>query len=350
MLNKKPKVMHLLASNVYSGAENMVCQLINIVGDSSEMVYVSPNGAISKQLEEKGIKFMPLNKLSLKEVKRVVKDFKPDIIHAHDIKASIYASMLGKKIPVVAHVHGSDAPTMSKLSLKSFLFYLASKKIKHIFWVSKSCLDIYKFKKQVADKSSVLYNIISLEKLYEKAGDGEIGNKYDIAYLGRLEEVKNPLRLLEILGLVIKANPSVKCAIMGDGSLKSNCENYIRENQLEESIKMLGFINNPQTILKNCKLLLMSSISEGTPMCTLEALGLGVPVVSTPTDGMVDLIRNGENGFLYSSNEEAVAYILSIINGEHNFKENCINFSKDYNNTDSYKQKLLIVYGKLLKK
>lgn len=349
MSDKKIKVLHLLASNKFSGAENVVCQIIDFLHEDCEMIYCSPDGDINKQLASRGVNYLPLKKLTVAEVKKAVAQFKPDIVHAHDIKASFFASLaVGKRIPVVAHIHGSDAPTMSKLTPKSVLFKFASRKIKHIFWVSNSCFSVYKFKKTVATKSSVLYNILSLEDLNKKAESDESGS-CDIVYLGRLEPVKNPLRMLEIMKLAQQENSEIKCIVMGDGSLMDDCKRFVEENNLSRNIKLLGFVEKPQTILKNAKMLILSSISEGTPMCALEALGLGVPIVSTPTDGMVDLIKNEHNGFLYNTNEEAVVCIDKVLKSYTSMSQKCIDFSKDYNNKDAYKTNILSVYQKVLK-
>jgi len=348
MQKNKVKVLNVLASNKFSGAENVVCQMKTMLEDECDMVYSSPNGEIEKQLLDKNISYLPLKKLSVKEVKRAIKEFQPDVIHAHDIKASVIAVLAAKKIPVIAHIHGSDAPTMSRFTPKSILFYLASKKLKHIFWVSKSCLEIFKFKNRVEKKSSVLYNIISLEQLNKKSEENTSVKSYDIAYLGRLEPVKNPLRMLNIIKLTVEKNSSTTAVVMGDGSMMEECKQFVKDNNLEDNIEMLGFVENPQSVLKNCKSLLLSSISEGTPMCVLESLGLGVPVVSTPTDGMVDLIRNGENGYLYSKDDEAVKHILSITSGAENLQEQCILFSKQYNDIQSYKNEILTIYKKYI--
>ena len=51
------KVLHLLASNKYSGAENVVCQIIKMFNNSVEMVYCSVDGPIAQTLKDKGIKW-----------------------------------------------------------------------------------------------------------------------------------------------------------------------------------------------------------------------------------------------------------------------------------------------------
>ena len=82
-----PRVLHLLSTNRFSGAENVACQIIRMFSDLPEydMAYCSPDGPIADAVKSKGIFFLPMDRLSLCEIKRVIAAYKPDIIHAHDI-------------------------------------------------------------------------------------------------------------------------------------------------------------------------------------------------------------------------------------------------------------------------
>ena len=305
------KVLHLLASNIYSGAENVVCQIIDMFKGEIEMVYCSPDGEIRNSLKEKNITFMPIVKLNKREVKKVIDEFKPDLIQAHDIRASIVASFFGNKIPVISHIHGNDKRNMGRLTPKSILYRLVSKKIKNVLCVSNSCLDDYIFKNSIKDKTCILHNIINVEQLYEKERLDNKNYDYEICYLGRLSEIKNPIRALEIMKGVVEKRPETKCVFVGDGDLRNDCENFVKQNKLSKNIKFLGFVSNPCKIVKSARVLLMSSINEGTPMALLEAFALGIPLVSSKVDGAVEIIKDDRMGYLYDSNEEAVEKIIS---------------------------------------
>ena len=101
------KVLHILQSSHFSGAENVVCQIITMMKDvpGFEAVYCSCDGTIRKALDERLIKFVPVNKLSVKEIRRVIREEKPDIIHAHDRTASLITSICCGKIPYISHIH-----------------------------------------------------------------------------------------------------------------------------------------------------------------------------------------------------------------------------------------------------
>lgn len=339
------KVLHLLASNVYSGAENVVCQIIDMFNGEVEMVYCSPEGKIRQALEEKNITFMPISKLNKKELKRVVSEFKPDIIHSHDIRASIVASSLGKKIPVISHIHGNDKRNMGKMTPKSVLYRLVSKRFKKIIHVSNSCLNDYIFKKSIENKSVILHNIISIDRLHQKEKLDKNSYEYEVCYLGRLSEIKNPMRALEIMKGVIQKKPETKCVFIGDGELRGECESFVKDNKLEENITFLGFVSNPYKIVKSARVVLMSSINEGTPMALLESFALGIPLVSSKVDGAVELITNDSMGYLYDTNEEAVDAILEIINSDKKkYADYLTKYSIEYNDIDKYKEQILKAY------
>jgi len=309
------KVLHLLASHSFSGAENVACTIIKKLDKEYENVYCSPIGEIKNILKEKGIDYIALNKMSYKEIKKAINIFKPDIIHAHDYRASIYASLFSKKHTIIAHIHGNRLE-MHKRNLKTFIFKLLSKRFKKIIWVSDSCLDEYYYKDKVKDKSIILYNIVDKETIINKTKEYKCKKEYDLIFLGRLIELKNPLRFIEI----IKKIKNIKVAIVGDGELRQEVENKIKEYHLTKRVDIYGFVNNPYPILNNSKILVMTSDREGTPMVALEAQALSKPIVSTPIDGMKKIIKKNKNGFLCKTNKEFIHCINKLLNEDY-YKE-----------------------------
>ena len=307
------KVLHLLSSNKFSGAENVVCQIISMFkNEEYEMAYCSPDGDIRKSLEQRKVRFFPLEKLTAANVKKVAEEFKPDVIHAHDIKASVAASRLAGRYKIISHIHGNH-DNMKTLTPKSLIYLLSAGRYAHTFWVSDSSYNGYYFKNMLnKEKNSVLYNIISIEDAEKKMKEDSADYDYDVVYLGRLSYPKNPQRLIGVMEKCVKKNPDITCAMIGKGALEEEVKGLISEKKLESNIKLLGFAENPLKILHDAKVMLMTSRYEGTPMCALEAMSMGTPMVSTKTDGMVDLIENGKNGFLSDNNDELAEKICRI--------------------------------------
>lgn len=312
------KILHLLQSNRFSGAENVACQIIDMFSGDADMklAYCSPDGPVRNTIEDRGIEFYPLSKLDLKQVRRVVSQFKPDVIHAHDARASVIAALCCGKTPLVVHMHGNSAHSQ-KLTLKAILFGLAARKARHIFWVSHSAFEGYYFGKLFRHKGSVLHNILDGEDVRRRANDAECQEQYDAVYIGRLEYPKNPERVASILCDVANADCSVKAAIVGFGSGYEDVKAYVEGRDLSERVRLLGYIDNPLGIMRNAKVMIMASRWEGMPISALESGCLGVPMVCTPTDGLRELIVDGVTGYLSDDDQRLVSKCLEVIRNEH---------------------------------
>ena len=300
------KVIHVLNSREYTGAEKVVCQIIRSFRDipGMEMVYCSPESSnVRQMLDIQQVPFVPVSSLTPGELKRVLREQKPDIIHAHDMRASFLSALCCGSIPVISHIH-NNAYDARGISLKSIAYILAGLRAKHIFWVSNSSYEGYAFHGLFAKKSSVLYNIIDAEQIYSLLAQDTNTYSYDMVFVGRLTYQKDPQRLLGLCATLRDRKQDLRVAIVGMGELEEECRALRDQLGLRDNVFFLGFQSNPIKIVHDSGLLILTSRWEGTPMCALEAMALGVPVVSTPTDGLLDLLDEGENGFL--SDDDAV--------------------------------------------
>lgn len=344
---QNPRVLHLLESSRFSGAENVVCQIIRLFENTPiEMAYCSPDGQIRTALKAKGVNFIPLSALTLTEVRRVINDFKPDIIHAHDVKASVIAALVSKNAEVISHMHVNHE-TMRNVNVKTLLYLLSTYRFKYIYWVSESALNNYKFKKYVLNKSSVLRNVIHKEDIINRIRLDNANYSHDIVYVGRLTYQKHPERLLEVIKRVIERYDRAKVAIVGDGDLARHTVELSKKLGIDKNVTFFGFRDNPIKILYCSKVMLMTSRYEGTPMSALEAQALGVPIVSTPTDGLSELIIDGYNGFLSSDNEVLAEKVVQIITDSSLYKrlsQNSVFRFEDLNDLQKYKRELQSKY------
>ena len=343
------RILHVLLSNQFSGAENVVCQIIDLFsGDKSyEMAYCSPDGQIRNALDERNIKFFPVSRGSLSELRRVIKEYAPDVIHAHDMGASFLAALVCGKKRLISHVHNNNFNSR-KLSLKSLLYFYAAKKSEHIFWVSRSSFEGYYFSSRLKGKSSVLYNVINVERLFQKSEKDKNVYDYDVIYLGRLTDPKNPERLIHVCNRIVRLYPTVKIAIVGDGDLGEQTRSLCNELGLDHNVTFLGFVSNPSKILKDARVMIMTSRWEGTPMCALESLALGTPIVSTPVDGLRDIVFDGENGYLSDDDDVIAKKIVEIIENDSLYSSlsSCArDKALNYNDLALYKARIDEVYG-----
>lgn len=311
----KKAILHILNSRARSGAENVVIKIIQSMRVDIEFkfIYASLDGPIRRSLEENSISFEPIRKMNIREIRRLVKKTKPDIIHAHDFTASMVCALSMTNVPIICHLH-NNSPWIKKYGWKSISFLLTCFRYRKILLVSISILNEYIFSRQIESKTSIIGNPIDISEILGKAQlFSEYQTHYDLVFIGRLSEAKNPIRFLNIVK-DIKANfPSLQVAILGDGELRELCLSTIIEMKLEKNINMLGFIENPYPILCNSKILCMTSSWEGFGLVAVEALTLGIPVVATPVGGLVDII-DSTCGMLTDDNRVYILEILHLLN------------------------------------
>lgn len=341
------KVMHVLNSRIYSGAEKVVCQIIHAFQGEVEMVYCSPESDIvRKMVEGQGVTYLPMKTMSVSELSRVIREQKPDLIHAHDMRAGFFSALCCGKIPLVSHIH-NNAYDARGLSPKTVGYLLAGFRAKHIFWVSQSSYDGYAFHKLFARKSSVLYNVIDTDEIYTKLSQDSNTYDYDLIYVGRLTYQKNPQRLLRLCARLKESKPDLKVAIVGTGELEEELKALCKELNLEDTVRFLGFQPNPIKMVACSKAMILTSRWEGTPMCALEAMALGTPVVSTPSDGMKDLLTDGVSGYLTESDEQMAVDLLKIFTQpEHRqlLAENARKKFDSLNDGEAYKRAIRTAY------
>ena len=147
-----------------------------------------------------------------------------------------------------------------------------------------------------------------------------------IGLVARLVEQKDPLRWLQIAISLAKKNSKYYFVMIGDGDLHNIIENQIKNEMLENRIFMLGLRNDIETLMIDFDILLMTSLYEGVPIVMLEAMSLGIPIVSTHVGGVKEcIINDGVHGAilpLSSSNDDFVRAIEKMRSPEslHRFK------------------------------
>ena len=307
------KVLHVLYSRIYTGAEKVAAQIITAFDGKVDMAYASlDSDSVWEILDGMGIKHYAFDELTPASLKKVIREYQPDVIHAHDMRTSFVAALCCGKIPLVSHIH-NNAYDSRGLSPKSIAYLLAGFKAKHILWVSNSSFEGYLFHKLFAKKSSVLYNIIDAQRIYAMRDQDERTYDFDMIYVGRLTYQKDPQRLMRLSAMLKARKSDIKIALVGAGELEEETKALCKELGLEKNVHFLGFQSNPIKMVSDSKCMILTSRWEGTPMCALEAIALGTPVVSTPTDGMKDIIANGENGFLSDKDEELADAVMQIL-------------------------------------
>lgn len=134
-----------------------------------------------------------------------------------------------------------------------------------------------------------------------------VRNERFVVFCGRLERGKRPLNLLEIFASVKARHPGLKLVFVGDGSLRASIEARVRAMGLDNDVLMLGVLDQPEVAiyLRHAASLVLPSAYEGMPRAILEALGSGIPAVSTEVGEVSRVLRSGVNGHIVPPGDDA---------------------------------------------
>lgn len=142
--------------------------------------------------------------------------------------------------------------------------------------------------------------------------DNNVDKEYDVVFLGRLEQVKNPLLFLEAVYLANKnITPGLKILCIGGGALKEEVIRFCRQKNID--ITMIEAVPNSKLpdYLRRCRVYCITSTHEGCPKALLEAMACGLICIGTRAQGIAEIIRDGYNGFLVGA--DAGSLMVKII-------------------------------------
>ncbi len=296
------------------GAERVVTTLANYFVKHEYQVYIATQWygenefAIAKQIERVHVGLIGKQKKASRplqffyriiNLKKYLKKVKPDIVIAFAQKANYRALMATAftKIPVIVSVRTDPYKDYMGIKNKLLIALLFSRASGNVFQTigAKEF-----FSKKIQEKSRIILNPI--HEAYLNMPSAVVRRKA-VVQSGRLVRSKNQLMLLEAFETVHEAHPEYVLELYGDDSgdgTKELLEQFIADQQASGYIKLMGACNNLEERIADASIFAFSSDFEGLPNALMEAMALGLPVISTdcPCGGPATLIQNEVNGLL----------------------------------------------------
>lgn len=340
------RIAHIVNSNIYSGLEKVAVTIMQQMKDSYNMVYVTKSGPIIEVLKEKEIPYYIIESMSRKEIKKFIKEWKPDIIHAHDYTASVVCSSVKSKLPLIEHIH-NNCLWIKKICLKSLAFLYAGLNADKILTVSDSIKNEFIFSKFIEQKVIKVSNPVSCSEVLERAGKlDNINKEYDICCTGRITQQKAPERFVKIIQELKKEKEDIKAVWIGSGELFEKVKNLIKEEKLEKNIELIGYQSNPYEIMKKCKLFMLTSKWEGYGLVAFEALALGLPCVVSNVGGLPEIVDE-TCGKLCTEDEEFITEASKLLEDKEYYDRKCkfsIKRARALDNIEIYMKNIEKIY------
>ena len=311
------------------GAEKVLINLVNNIDRSKFKITVVAlfGGGVNEQFLSKDVRLITIFKKTFRGNSHLMKFLTPKQLHKLFIKehydieisylegpsARIISGCPFKDTKLISWIH-VEQHTMCALA-KSFRNKKEAIKCYNKFdniicvseYVKNDFLSILNYKKSC----DVLYNTIESDKIL-KLGNYPLDiifskNELNLIAVGTLKKSKGYNRLLSIVLKLLKDGFPIHLYILGIGYMKSELERFIKENNLTNSITLLGYDKNPYKYISKADLFVCASFSEGFSTAATEALIVGTPVCTVDVSGMKEMLgENNEFGVVTSNNEDAL--------------------------------------------
>ena len=280
---------------------------------------------------EAGTKLLPKK---LWWFRKYIQKTQPDVVIAFMV--SVYTvtllALMGVDIPVISSVRND--PAYSNLR-KKITRKLLLPRSAHVVVQTQQIKEF--FNKNIQKKTTVIYNPVN-ERVFEAPLTPPSMGRYDndnpglkikdkrlnrIISVGRLYPQKDQKTMIEAFAKVSERHPDWKLVIFGEGPQRRALETMIQDPRfkIQDKVFLPGRSENIIDELKKSKIFCLSSVYEGMSNALVEAICVGLPIVTTKVSGTEELIKDGENGFIVNvGDKEAMAKALVKIIEDENLQ------------------------------
>jgi glycosyltransferase involved in cell wall biosynthesis len=284
-------------------------------GEGDMGYYAEQHGVHPVIIPELGRALHPIwDVVTFWKVYRLIRQFQPDVVHTHTAKAGFIGRVAARLagVPVIVHTfhghifHGyfSWRKTGVFIWLERLTARLSDTVITLAESLRRELADVY----HIARKSRITVLPLGLDldeysQTLRKEGAfrqawGISADAPLIGIVGRLVPVKNHALFLEAAARVRAHFPNARFVIVGDGETRLAVEAQVDALGLRDAVVFTGWQRDLAPAYSDLDMLVISSVSEGTPVSVIEALAAACPVVATAVGGLPDLLDHGELGKL----------------------------------------------------
>ena len=254
----------------------------------------------------------PLDWRVVRDCIRVCRDRNVSVWHAHDYKSNALGLLVRRfhRMHLVTTAHG-----WVRFTAKTPLYYkidrFCMKRYEEVICVSQDLHDRCVESGVTADRLHQIDNAIVLDDystapptLMDKARFGFDSQRFLVGAVGRLSEEKGFQHLINATANLIHSGHQMCLVIAGEGHLRNQLQQQIDDLELQDHIRLCGFLPDPRELYRAIDLFVLSSLREGLPNVVLEAMASQRAVVATNCNGIPNLVQHQQNGLVVPIDNE----------------------------------------------
>ena len=313
------KVVHIIGGGEFGGAER---HIINLAGAlNPQMVEVTvcclfsdPFVGMAVQAGINAFDVTMRNRTDLSVVGKlasIIRKNNFDIVHTHGVRANLLGRLAARqanKKPVVTTVHSlleRDYPGFFRRQLNSITERATRGWTDQFIAVSQGLKAKLIAGGVPADRVTVIYNGIVVEDFSPSTKTAGVRAMLGygpavllVGIVARLHPVKGHQYFLEAARIVLEQRPEVRFVVVGEGPQRPALEEMAGQLGIAGQVAFTGFVSEVRSVMADLDLLVISSLWEGFGLTAVEAMALGIPVVSTEVGGLPEVVLHGETGLL----------------------------------------------------
>ncbi len=311
------KVLIIDLANFYGGGQKYIIDISSGLKSYMELHYIVADNTLYNKLEDNKVMLNNQNYFNFLKIVNIINKY----IYQNNITRVILNGnrafyltpwiKCSKKF-VIRHLP-LDAVKLHKRFLVEILTNIMYIFTSKIIFVAKYAQNEMIFLK---NKGTTIYNGIDVDKYMPNRK--EKNKIIVISLIARLEKHKGQYEAINVFSKLMLKYKNIQLNIIGGGKEYDNLAQLIGEKELEQYVKLLGFSNNIKDELNNSDIFILPSKQELFPITILEAMAMGLPIVSTKVAGIPEMVVHDFNGLLIDAINETQLYgaLESLINNE----------------------------------
>ncbi len=320
--------IHVDTARTWRGGQRQV--LLTVLGLRERrhrtVLVAHPDGELARRASEGHdlVRLAPRAEVDLHaawKLSRIIRDLKPDIVHAHDPHAVAVAS-LGLSFMTTGQCPGLIASRRVAFHLKGNAFSRWKHHQVDCFVAASSAIREMLVGDGIdPDRVVTVYEGIDLHRVQAEPAANIHAEFWlpthapVVGAVGALTQEKGHKYLIEAAALVVRDVPDARFVVLGDGDLRPALERQVKELHLEKHVILAGFRADVLSFIRSFDVFVMSSLFEGLGTSLLDAMALAKPAVASDTGGIPEVVSHGETGLLVPPRDpqELAAAITTLL-------------------------------------
>ena len=327
----KPKVIHVITKLELGGAQKVTLMTLErLPRDRYELSLVTgPDGLLvdwANRIDSLDRVWMPSLIREVRPIQdlralvtlfRLFRREKPHIVHTHSSKAGILGRWAAKLagVPFIFHTaHGFAFNDFQNPAVKRVYVWLERMTTK----ITTKLVVVSYANAEKGEQNGVFKrghwilcrDAISVSEFMQPGPRRQRLKEWSIpsdrlvvGMIACLKPQKSPADFVDVAARVLKQNPRAHFVLAGDGELRPQVEEKVRQHGIGDRFTLLGWQTDMPEVYRNLDVVVLTSLWEGLPCVFSEAMAGDLPIVATNVDGAREAIIHGDNGFLHEPHD-----------------------------------------------